>query len=1030
MLDRVSTSAFANSEPFKQAIRDFGAGSLRWPNAGHDNLLITHWDNDHTIYYSGGDYTTTAAGNIWDPLYDTNHAAPRTELINLDAFVDVLKATKADPLMLFTWRSAELWRDIGGTNVFYRDPEPFRMDGSIMPQPEADMLSSREQQYLENNRMLKEYYALGGPDYPVVQIGGEVFIGWDAGQEPWVLYGEDKGDWIASTLRDYFQDLSAYARSLGKHLRLMAQFKEANSGGHEIPTPVPFLRGEFDKLLSSTGDIMTYYGCSMHYRHAYLNWLEQADMTWAFIVDGGEGTAQEIQDWMRDYTAAAGYPGIELIPHANQLGSANESLIPNDYTLFKRGLVNTQFLMELIEAGFPYACHYGGIKGDYTGAVGLKNAESVSYTDWTDTYVYNPVLYASGLIGDAIMNTNGRPARLIGLDLASGNADGKTQVMVIESSSGQGQLQANGGPLSPDITQVLYAYVLNKRDAVQTVALDFDQPVQSQFEVKRYAEGAEETAPIIAPASSAVVRDGSETSIIHVTAAPFSMTRVRVYVEGAAATTNHPPQFNAPILFAQPAKAGTAYTSSIADEAFDADGDALTFFQTAGPAWLATATNGLLSGTPSSGDLGLANVFLSVTDGMETNEAVLRILVTTNPPPAFTASPIHLPDAEPDKSYSDTLSGYVTDDGETITFTKLFGPGWLTVSSNGVVSGTPASADAGWNQLGVEVADENGGTDRAIVELLVGGQPDLSGFVGWDSGSAGAADYATLAGFAGLLTGGANGNKDTTTDGTWGSQTNTPAPSVSGYSLKVVSDDTVTITVSNATGFELGLEGLFFDYNRPFSGSPATVSVEYSGGNLEDAPGTPCCSCSNHVQAAWTNHDIFFGDWLEDVTLADGETASFSLTFNDADAASTRGDLDNIMVRVGNAPPLLTPYEEWAADHRLTYGPFGDDDGDGLKNLAEFGLAGNPTNAGDVGIAPMILSPAANIQYVYLRRATGSGLTYHLELTDDLVSGSWTNAGYTETGTGFIDPEFETVTNEIPIAGKTNQFIRLFIGLE
>jgi hypothetical protein len=121
MLDRVSSSAFAKGSTYKQAVRDFGSGSLRWPNAGHDNLLITHWDNDHTIYYGAGDdYSTLSAGNIWDPLYNVNDAAPRTELIDLDAFVDVINATDADPIMLFTWRSAELWRVMGGTNNFYR----------------------------------------------------------------------------------------------------------------------------------------------------------------------------------------------------------------------------------------------------------------------------------------------------------------------------------------------------------------------------------------------------------------------------------------------------------------------------------------------------------------------------------------------------------------------------------------------------------------------------------------------------------------------------------------------------------------------------------------------------------------------------------------------------------------------------------------------------------------------------------------------------------------------------------------------
>ena len=62
MLDRVSSSAFAKGSQFKGAILEYGAGSLRWPNAGHSNLLITHWDNDHTYYYENGYWKTGFIG--------------------------------------------------------------------------------------------------------------------------------------------------------------------------------------------------------------------------------------------------------------------------------------------------------------------------------------------------------------------------------------------------------------------------------------------------------------------------------------------------------------------------------------------------------------------------------------------------------------------------------------------------------------------------------------------------------------------------------------------------------------------------------------------------------------------------------------------------------------------------------------------------------------------------------------------------------------------------------------------------------
>lgn len=627
MLDRASTSAFAQSETFKQAVRDFGTGCLRWPNAGHDNLLITHWDNDHTIYYGEGDpYSTQSEGNIWDPWYNLSHAAPREELIDLQAFVDVVNATETDPLMFFTWRSGELFRTINGQHLFYRDPAPFRMDGSPMPPAEADLLSSREMQFLENRRNLKAYYEYGGPDAPVIQIGGEVFIGWDDDQRPWELTGENRGTWIAATLRAYFDDLNAYARSEGRTLRLMAQFKEANSGGHEIPTSTDFLRGEFDKLIEHTGDLMTYYGCSMHYRHDWSTWLNQSRMTWGFIVDGGEGTAQEIREWMRNYTAAAGFPGIDLIPHANAVGSAKTELIPNSYSRGQKGLVYTQFLMELIEAGFPYSCHYGGIKGDHLGKVGLSNGSATSFMA-SSGYAYNSVVYSAGLIGENVRSSNGRPARRIKTTLGAGNLDEKIKIMVLESSAWQEQLAANGGPLDPSITQVLHLYVLNKRDVNQTISVDLSENVENDFEVRRYAEGAEETAPEISPASNVVVRDSMDNSVLHVTATPYSMTRVRLFVKDGTPTTNRPPAFKTPVVFAAAAPLATAYSMNLTDVVQDTDGDPLQFTLLNGPGWINLAADGTLTGTPTASDAGLNSVEVEVSDGTDTDRAVLRIVV-------------------------------------------------------------------------------------------------------------------------------------------------------------------------------------------------------------------------------------------------------------------------------------------------------------------------------------------------------------------------------------------------------------------
>jgi len=121
-------------------------------------------------------------------------------------------------------------------------------------------------------------------------------------------------------------------------------------------------------------------------------------------------------------------------------------------------------------------------------------------------------------------------------------------------------------------------------------------------------------------------------------------------------------------------------------------------------------------------------------------------------------------------------------------------------------------------------------------------------------------------------------------------------------------------------------------------------------------------------------------------------------------------------------------YGLWAQAHSLSGGPLGNDDGDSLDNLSEYGLGGNPTNPVDPGILPTFGNTGNSFQYIYRRRlAPDSGVDYQLELTDNLVSNVWKTTGYTETGAGDIDGVFESVTNEIPTTGKTNEFIRLRI---
>ncbi|MFC1794634.1 putative Ig domain-containing protein [Planctomycetota bacterium] len=59
------------------------------------------------------------------------------------------------------------------------------------------------------------------------------------------------------------------------------------------------------------------------------------------------------------------------------------------------------------------------------------------------------------------------------------------------------------------------------------------------------------------------------------------------------------------------------------------------------------------------------------------------------------------------------------DIADILTFSKVSGPAWLSVASDGTLSGTPTNADVGLNSWIVEVNDGNSGTDTTTVNVTV-----------------------------------------------------------------------------------------------------------------------------------------------------------------------------------------------------------------------------------------------------------------------------------------------------------------------
>ncbi len=198
---------------------------------------------------------------------------------------------------------------------------------------------------------------------------------------------------------------------------------------------------------------------------------------------------------------------------------------------------------------------------------------------------------------------------------------------------------------------------------------------------------------------------------------------------GGGEPANQAPVFASDPMTGSDANEGLAYSGTLAGSATDADGDALSYAKTSGPAWLNVANNGALSGTPTSGDVGINAFTVSVDDGNGGSAtATLNIAVIAAPPvnqpPAFASDPMAGSDGEVDSAYSGSLAGSATDaDGDSLSYAKVSGPAWLNVASNGTLSGTPTGSDLGANAFTVSVNDGNGGTATAALNITVNAAP-------------------------------------------------------------------------------------------------------------------------------------------------------------------------------------------------------------------------------------------------------------------------------------------------------------------
>jgi fibronectin type 3 domain-containing protein/regulation of enolase protein 1 (concanavalin A-like superfamily) len=201
-----------------------------------------------------------------------------------------------------------------------------------------------------------------------------------------------------------------------------------------------------------------------------------------------------------------------------------------------------------------------------------------------------------------------------------------------------------------------------------------------------------------------------------------------IYALGST-SANHAPKFVSDPITLPAAWESASYAGhSIFQKATDVDDGPLVYTKLSGPAWLNVAGNGELSGTPGQGDVGLESFNIRVTDASgASDDATIYIPVNNvNQAPSWNASTITKPSINQNEPYSDTGATLAADAinldasvGDTLAFSKLSGPAWLSVASNGALTGTPGSADVGVNTFAVRVTDASGLSADATMKITV-----------------------------------------------------------------------------------------------------------------------------------------------------------------------------------------------------------------------------------------------------------------------------------------------------------------------
>jgi hypothetical protein len=141
----------------------------------------------------------------------------------------------------------------------------------------------------------------------------------------------------------------------------------------------------------------------------------------------------------------------------------------------------------------------------------------------------------------------------------------------------------------------------------------------------------------------------------------------------------------------------------------------------------------------------------------------------------------------------------------------------------------------------------------------------------------------------------------------------------------------------------------------------------------------------------------------------------------------TAGNQNDITV----AMETVAGYDVWAESWGIDIGALTNDvEPDGLINLHEYALGGNPTIDDAASVMPVFQPLENHFYYTHNERTDDPTLAYTVEYTTNLLSNSWTTNDVEFFGSVAFSNHWKAVTNRVPMLGKPQEFIRLKIEQE